>query len=534
MKTEANAAARARNWKLVCAGIALLFGTPALAQSTADLQVQAVFGRLPWNVLTGAGLGGGPSITPAREFTCTAGRDFPTGTDIFTASATCSATAFGMPGTWFRSDLDVDSTGSAPPSGNFTGGSGDYTAPRCSAFYIPTGSTAVEISCTLYRVGGAVPVLIVKNIYTKTGVNEAVSIDLTPNYLGALPIATVLEGAVVGGTVTGLSGTTVTFTPTPGFVGFAHFAFELASDSGPSNTATAWIFVSPLNLTPQGKAAFTQTATQYGKLSDAAGLCSIVFDPINFAAQKAVIAMYPIVSGKAFASIAYINDQITGSGPDPFLATFNYWAKNSTFVPSNGVSAFCQLLSQMTGAYAWAAKVIAMDGPDSNYTVVAEPPQLSFPSSGNATVDKALTDLLALYSYTAAMVHANERYQGAVIAGQPAWAAVQNTAFQKYQAEVTAAKAPLTADNAALIPILPAVNLNTFPGGAAALATLFQSICGQGLPGNLNLPLLSLANQTLAVGAQAEVNEMVCNAANDLAFNGITLNLTELLSQPIP
>src|SRR5579864_6454639 len=113
-------------WKLSrnsILGITVLVATslsqnPAHATSSADAQVEKIFGIPPWNEVTNTGflgtVGAGWIRFPLAR--CEEGRFFPVGSDIFTASDTCSSRFFGQSG-FFRSDLGVDSTGSVPPSG---------------------------------------------------------------------------------------------------------------------------------------------------------------------------------------------------------------------------------------------------------------------------------------------------------------------------------------------------------------------------------------------------------------------------------
>ncbi len=74
--------------------------------------------------------------------------------------------------------------------------------------------------------------------------NRPLVIDLTDGSANA-PVMAALQGAPVGGTVTGFPGTLVTFTPSPGFSGAASFQFVLNNEFGTSNPAVSSISVGP-------------------------------------------------------------------------------------------------------------------------------------------------------------------------------------------------------------------------------------------------------------------------------------------------
>jgi hypothetical protein len=137
-------------------------------------------------------------------------------------------------------------------------------------------------------------------------------------------------------------------------------------------------------------------------------------------------------------------------------------------------------------------------------------------------------DYLKVVSYEAAVLHAHERWQAANIAGDAASATLQLNAFNAYSAQLASARAVLPQDNAALAKDLPAVNVNSFPGGAAAIAQIINAYCGQPLPAAVNSSLLSLGL------SQATINEKVCDIAASVRPSDINTNFAPLLTAPRP
>jgi hypothetical protein len=173
----------------------------------------------------------------------------------------------------------------------------------------------------------------------------------------------------------------------------------------------------------------------------------------------------------------------------------------------------------------------ALDPPDWNYKTVQPPSNLSMPLSGNVVVDQAVQDYLTVTSYDAAALHAHERWQAATIAGDTASAAMQLNGFAAYSELADNARAVLPADNLAVSRVLPVVNVNAVPGGAAAVAAAVNALCGQPLPQRMNDALL-------AVGlSQSAIDERVCEKAKAVRPETITTNvqsLQSLLAGPQP
>jgi hypothetical protein len=171
---------------------------------------------------------------------------------------------------------------------------------------------------------------------------------------------------------------------------------------------------------------------------------------------------------------------------------------------------------------------MALDPPDRNFTTVQPPASLSMPSTGDATVDAIVRDYLAVMSLDGAVLHANERYEGAMIAGDTASAALQQNAFNTYSAQLASAKAVAAQDDVTLANYLPPLNVNSYPGGANAIAASINAVCSQGLPASLNTNLLGLGL------TQTYINSQVCAIAHSVTASTINTNFGPLLTAPRP
>jgi hypothetical protein len=164
----------------------------------------------------------------------------------------------------------------------------------------------------------------------------------------------------------------------------------------------------------------------------------------------------------------------------------------------------------------------ALDPPDWNYTTVQPPSALSLPATGDAVVDTFVNDYLTAISYKAAALHAHERWQAATIAGDAASATLQLNAFNTYSGLAEDAEAVLPQDNATLASYLPAVNVNSYPGGANAIAARVNAQCGQPLPAAVNTELLKFMDQ-------ATIDDKVCEVASSVRPSDINTNIGALL-----
>jgi hypothetical protein len=143
-------------------------------------------------------------------------------------------------------------------------------------------------------------------------------------------------------------------------------------------------------------------------------------------------------------------------------------------------------------------------------------------------IDKAITDYLEYASLLTADLHAEERWQGAALAGNSASEAVQANAFQTYWQQTINLKPLLAHDNVQLAAVLPKVNLATFPGGAAAIATAYNNQCGHPLEASLN-------GMLLADGfSQAVINQAVCDHVKDIGPTDISVDFRSVLTLPLP
>ena len=86
-----------------------------------------------------------------------------------------------------------------------------------------------------------------------------------------------------------------------------------------------------------------------------------------------------------------------------------------------------------------------------------------------------------------------------------------------------AAKKVLRADNLAMAKALPAVSINSFPGGATAMAAAFNAQCGKLLPSGLNNALLALNV------SQDQINNSVCEYANSVTPKTINVDFKSAL-----
>jgi hypothetical protein len=194
----------------------------------------------------------------------------------------------------------------------------------------------------------------------------------------------------------------------------------------------------------------------------------------------------------------------------------------------NPAGASIVAVSAVAGLLALVAEAVADDPPDKNYKTVATPQKLTYPLTHNAAVDKAIEDYLQLASLLIASLHAEERWQGATLAGDSASAAVQANAFQLYWQQATDLKGLLGHDNVQLKALLPRLSINGFPGGATAIATAFNHQCGQPIEASLNKMLL------VDGYSQTTINEAVCAACESVRPIDISVDFASALAIPLP
>jgi hypothetical protein len=186
-------------------------------------------------------------------------------------------------------------------------------------------------------------------------------------------------------------------------------------------------------------------------------------------------------------------------------------------------------------AAALVSNVIAADPPDPNFTIVALPRQLSFPPTGNGTVDMVLADYMTYISLSAATLHAAERWQGALIGGDQTSLALQAAAYGTYSEQSTSAKAILATDNALLLGVLPRFTPPLFFSARQedlnkenAVATAYAAQCGQPLPSDLNASLLTLGL------SQATIDVMTCDAVSDITPLNMRTDFQRILMTTLP
>ncbi len=358
------------------------------------------------------------------------------------------------------------------------------------------------------------PLAVDENVSTQK--NTEITIDLTVGAEGN-PTSAALVGTPVGGTVRGFPSTTVTFKPDKGPPGLAGgFDFKLVNSLGTSNTAVVTVWTTLFSA--QTKKAFAQQGSVLGYVNDDFEFAALATDPKNLVGN---VAMW--VATKVLANLIAGNDQITGEKID-FMTSSALFTVGAFkhFKGSTPASAFLEAEALVSGLGSLGANIIASDPPDPNYKIIAKPRKLPFPKTGNTTLDSINEDYLEFSSLSAATVHASERWQGAMLEGDLKSAALQSRALTKYSAELATAQSKMISDNAALSGAFQPVNLNTFPGGAAAIAAAFNKECGKPLPKSLNDVLLAYASQDV-------INATACAYANSISPLDISTDFESIL-----
>ena len=227
-------------------------------------------------------------------------------------------------------------------------------------------------------------------------------------------------------------------------------------------------------ITPDHKDTASVLASSFDKVSNDFDAAAIVVDgrkelAKNIATATAVKVMAKLIAG---------NDRLFGQtielsyGECAFLALA---AKGLT--KGNVLSIALEADSLIFSLASVISNAIAADPPDPNYTTVEPPQALSFPPTGNSTVDHVIADYLTYTSTRAAVLHAAERWQGAQLANDQASVELQLKAFDAYKEQASADYNNLNDDNALLISALHSVDINRFPGGTAAIVAAFNAQC---------------------------------------------------------
>jgi hypothetical protein len=124
-------------------------------------------------------------------------------------------------------------------------------------------------------------------------------------------------------------------------------------------------------------------------------------------------------------------------------------------------------------------------------------------------------------SFSAATLHAAERWQGAIGAGDQINSALQLSAYETYSQQASEALATALADNSVLAQALPSVNVpaprllrrppgRAYPPEAEMIANAVNAQCGQPLPSDLNQDLLSLGL------LQSTIDSTVCQLVSNI------------------
>ena len=253
-------------------------------------------------------------------------------------------------------------------------------------------------------------------------------------------------------------------------------------------------FVSVNGITPLDYKATAAAVGSLGKTANAFDVSSIVTEGLKNLPLNIAIS----VTEKVILESLFANDQLFGEKVELSKGTIDFFIKlfqeglTKNNVPFLALNADHLIFS----AAALVANLQADDPPDQNFTTVEPPQPLSFATTGNPQVDKVLADYLTFISLMAATLHAGERWQGAVLAGDEVSAALQESAYQTYSQQAANAAVVLTADNAILSSASPVADISNFPGGATAIANAYKAQCGRPLPSDLNadLPGMAFAN----------------------------------------
>lgn len=356
-----------------------------------------------------------------------------------------------------------------------------------------------------------------------TSANVPLSIDLTKGASGS-PRAAALAGTANHGTLTGLPGTTVVFTPSANFTGTATFSFTLSNEVGTSKQALATIIVAPSLVANNKKLIFSSIGSSCKDVSDAFDHASIVAEgPKNLLRNVGLHVMQKV----AVEAITE-DDKLSGQAMD-FMSNASSFAAFSIkrLTKTNVISIPLEIDSLIFGLCSLSANVIASDPPDSNYKQVFLPQKLSIPVNANSTITKIENDYLQYLSVSAAALHAAERWQGATLARDTTSASAQNGAYLKYSLQASNLKDILKADNK-ILATLPTARIDSFPGGAKAIASAYNSLCGAPLPADINAKLLALPL------TQADINKRVCDYVLQIGPVVITTDFATPLSKTNP
>jgi hypothetical protein len=160
--------------------------------------------------------------------------------------------------------------------------------------------------------------------------------------------------------------------------------------------------------------------------------------------------------------------------------------------------------------FAIAEDNIALDPPSANYKKVEQPAPVLWSPTGNKSIDQVFSDCARVISLDIAKLHAMERFEAATLAGDTAWAATQQSAYQSYATQADAVRTVLPRNNIVLKNSFPPVSVKSYPGGAAALPKAYNTQSGKPLDAADNKILLSLGL------TQAQINKAVSEVAQAL------------------
>jgi hypothetical protein len=273
--------------------------------------------------------------------------------------------------------------------------------------------------------------------------------------------------------------------------------------------------LAPADYTPLVKARAAKTGYYLGLTAEAMGWISIVKGGLGKLAEEEFETI--------FGNIIQGNDQIYA----PSQVELSQGILNALEEAFKSSDIRAKMGAVLLGS-AIVADAIAPDPPDHNYKKIEQPQPLGWPSTGNTTIDHVIADYLSVMSLDAATLHALERFEAADIAGDKTWTAAQQKAFQLYSTRADTARTILLNDNLMLEKAFPSVDVNSFPGGAKAIAAAYNGLCGKSLSEPLNQILLSLGQ------TQTAINQQVCDFARAVKPSDINTDYAAMLTESAP
>jgi hypothetical protein len=274
-------------------------------------------------------------------------------------------------------------------------------------------------------------------------------------------------------------------------------------------------------LSPNDKDIAAANATGFQQISDTFDNATMAMEGPSAIQEKVEDRAFVAVIQKAVGD----NDEIFAKKVELSLGCLRLVERFAkAIVKKSGWPAVVTDISHLAFSYESLTNALrAGDPPDFNYKVVAQPSQLSLPPTENAEADAIIADHLSVVSLNAAVLHATERWQGALLAGDKRYVKLQADAFVEYSQELQSAVMRVNEDDETLRDLLPTVDVDEYPGGAKAIAKAINKQCGRRLRRELN-------DQLLALGlAQPYIDDAVCEAVSPVRAKDISTDFKNAL-----